>query len=109
MKASSHESAVFRGSDLALSTDADAARVADDLAHHVLGRVRAQVAVIAQEAPVAAAAVDVADVSLSPANWPLGNVVRPDVRGHTGGSLTVTAKKKTFKRKEIRGTQRHRY
>ena len=67
--------AVLPGGDLALTPDADAAGVADDLADHVLGRV--------------AHLVEVVHVRLPPADRPLGDVVRPDVGGHRGGSLAV--------------------
>ena len=64
----------FFGSYLALAADADAARLPDDLADHVLrlggGRVRVLL-------PLAA-------------DGPLGDVIRPHVRSNTRRGLTKT-------------------
>ena len=66
----------FFGSNLALAPDADAARLPDDLADHVLrlrgGRVRVLL-------PLAA-------------DGPLGDVIRPHIRSHTGRGLAKTEK-----------------
>ena len=61
----------FFSCDLALAPDPYAARVADDLADHVLGLAGRRVRVLL---PL-------------PADGPLGDVVRPHVGGHAGGRL----------------------
>ena len=71
--------AVLGGGDLALAPDPDAAGVPDDLADHVLCR------------PMAAGLQVLLHVRLPPADRPLGDVVRPDVRGHRGRCLAVPA------------------
>lgn len=79
MERSSDKETVLLGGDLALSPDPDAARMADDLADHVLGRVPRRLQVL--------------HVRLPPADRPFRDVVRPDVGGHRSRSLTVTGKK----------------
>lgn len=65
-----HKLTVLLGCDLALSPDPNATRMANDLTHHVLShRVTAGLQILFE-------------ISFSPADWPLGDVVWPDVRGH---------------------------
>ena len=64
----------FFGCYLALAPDADAAWFPDDLADHVLRLGGRRVRVLLP----------------FPANWPLGDVIRPDVRSHAGRGLAKT-------------------
>jgi hypothetical protein len=66
--------------DRFLSADSDAARVSDDLADHVLGRL----------------ALDALHVGLAPADRPLGDVVGPDVGRHRRRGLAVPANGSEF-------------
>ena len=77
MEGSPDEHAVLLGGDLALAADADAARMADDLADHVLGRL----------------AFDALHVGLPAADRPLGDVIGPDVGSHRGRGFAVPVTK----------------
>ena len=67
MKCSSEKVAVLLGGDFTLSSDSDAARMADDFANHVLGcRMPTGLQILL-------------NVGFPPANGPLGNVVWPNV------------------------------
>lgn len=70
------EVTVLPGGDATLAVDADAARVANHLAHHVLGRV------ILEAEPLRELVVLAAD-------WPLGDVVGPLVRRYRGRRVAV--------------------
>ena len=71
----------FFGGDLALALDADAAGMANDLAHHVLRLAGRRVTVLFP----------------FPADWPLGNIIRPNIRSNAGWSLTETETRTSFR------------
>ena len=79
----------FFGCNLALAPDADTAGLAYDLAHHVLSLRGRRVCVLLP----------------FPANWPLGDVIRPHVGSHAGRGLAKTENitRRSVQCQELRG------